>query len=405
MKNKKIIQPAYLFFKSIHPIYLFFIALIFTYLGSTLQSGIFNNFAVEKLNIKPSELGIYESIRESPGIVILFIIPLLMFLQEQYIAALSTLIMAAGYFCYGFVTKWNQLLLIGFIGSLGLHIHLPLSNTIALYLAKENYEGKMLGFVQRMSFIGQFLAMAFIIVLGKIIPYKLIFIFSSISLLLASIFYFILPKTIGIKEKPKIVLRKKYWLYYVLTFLEGCRKQIFITFAIFVLVKVYKISVQTTAILLLINSIMVILVGPTIGKLVDRYSEKKVLFISYFLVIFVFLGYAFIHNLYLLIICYTLDNILYLANISLTYYVNKIADKKELRLVLSTGVAMNHIAAVLMPFVGGLIWIKLGYELVFIIGGIVVIISLIFVTLIKSKRTRGDSNTQPSDPQSDALST
>lgn len=386
-------------------IYLFFVALIFTYIGSTLQSGIFNNFAVEKLKILPSQLGIYESLRESPGIIAVFFVSLLMFWQEQYLAGISALMMAIGYFFYGFATRWNQLLFIGFFASLGLHIHLPISNTIALYLSKVNHEGKMLGLVQRMSYVGQFLAMGFIIAFGKLIPYSYIFIASSISLIIASIFYFMLPKTVGIKEKPKIVLKKQYWVYYVLTFLEGCRKQIFITFAIFVLVKVYHISVQLTAILLFINSILVILISPTIGRLIDRYSEKKVLFISYFLVFFVFLGYAFIHKLIFLIICYNLDNILYLGSISLTSYINKIAPKKDLRPTLSTGVAMNHIAAVVMPIVGGIIWVKVGYEVVFMVGAFVVLVSLFFMKYMKDIRTRGDSNTQPSDPQSDALST
>lgn len=386
-------------------IYLFFSAILFTYIGSTLQTGIFNNFAVEKLNILPSQLGIYESIRESPGIIAVFFVSLLMIWQEQYIAAISTLIMAIGYFFYGFVNKWNQLLLIGFFASLGLHIHLPLSNAIALYLAKVNHEGKMLGLVQRFSFVGQFFAMGFIILFGKYLPYSYIFIASSIALLIASIFYLSLPKTVGIKEKPKIVLKKRYWIYYLLTFLEGCRKQIFITFAIFVLVKAYHISVRLTAILLLINAFAVIIVGPTIGKMIDRYSEKKVLFISYFLSFFVFIGYAFIHNLILLIVCYTLDNIFYLGSISLTSYINKIAPKNELRPTLSIGVTMNHIAAVIMPFLGGVLWVKMGYEVVFIIGAVVVLISLFFMKYLKDLRTRGESNTQPSDPQSDALST
>lgn len=387
------------------PFYLFFCALIFTYIGSTLQSGIFNNFAVEKLNILPSQLGIYESIRESPGIIAVFFISILMFWQEQYLAGISTLMMAVGYFFYGFVKKWDQLLLMGFFASLGLHIHLPLSNAIALYLAKVNHEGKMLGNVQRMSFVGQFLAMGFIILFGKMVHYSYIFIASSIALIIASIFYFSLPKTIGIKEKPKIIFKKKYWVYYILTFLEGCRKQIFITFAIFVLVRVYHISVRLTAILLFINALAVIIVGPTIGRLIDRYSEKKILFISYFLAFFVFIGYAFIHNLFLLILCYTLDNIFYLGSISLTSYINKIVPKNELRPTLSIGVSMNHIAAVLMPILGGLIWDKVGYEVVFVIGAVVVLVSLFFMKYMKDHRTRGDSNTQPSDPQSDALST
>lgn len=400
MKILKNLKPL-----ALSPTTIFLIALTFTYIGSTLQTGVFNNFAAEELKIRADQLGIYESLRESPGIIAVFVIALLMFLKEQYLAALATLLMAAGYFFYSRITEWHQLLLIGFIGSLGLHIHLPVSNAIAIFLAKENKQGQMLGRVQRFNFVGQFISMAIIIILGKKLSYRMAFVLSAISLLIASICYLSLPKNLGYIEKPKIIVKKKYWVYYILTFLEGCRKQVFITFALFVLVKVYKMQIRYTAILMLFNAIMVIIFSPFIGYSIDRYGERRVLFISYFLVFFVFIGYAFFHNIWLLIACYTIDNILYLGSISLTSYIGKLVPKNELRPTLSMGVTMNHIAAVAMPIIGGILWEKLGYEVVFMIGAVIVIISLVFIPFMKiEKRAQGESNTQPSDPQSDALS-
>lgn len=400
MKILKNLKPL-----ALSPTTIFLIALTFTYIGSTLQTGVFNNFAAEELKIRADQLGIYESLRESPGIIAVFVIALLMFLKEQYLAALATLLMAAGYFFYSRITEWHQLLLIGFIGSLGLHIHLPVSNAIAIFLAKENKQGQMLGRVQRFNFVGQFISMAIIIILGKKLSYRMAFVLSAISLLIASVCYLSLPKNLGYIEKPKIIVKKKYWVYYILTFLEGCRKQVFITFALFVLVKVYKMQIRYTAILMLFNAIMVIIFSPFIGYSIDRYGERTVLFISYFLVFFVFIGYAFFHNIWLLIACYTIDNILYLGSISLTSYIGKLVPKNELRPTLSMGVTMNHIAAVAMPIIGGILWEKLGYEVVFMIGAVIVIISLVFIPFMKiEKRAQGESNTQPSDPQSDALS-
>ncbi|HPO60033.1 MAG TPA: MFS transporter, partial [Exilispira sp.] len=228
MKILKNLKPL-----ALSPTTIFLIALTFTYIGSTLQTGVFNNFAAEELKIRADQLGIYESLRESPGIIAVFVIALLMFLKEQYLAALATLLMAAGYFFYSRITEWHQLLLIGFIGSLGLHIHLPVSNAIAIFLAKENKQGQMLGRVQRFNFVGQFISMAIIIILGKKLSYRMAFVLSAISLLIASVCYLSLPKNLGYIEKPKIIVKKKYWVYYILTFLEGCRKQVFITFALF----------------------------------------------------------------------------------------------------------------------------------------------------------------------------
>ena len=53
---------------------------------------------------------------------------------------------------------------------------------------------------------------------------------------------------------------------------------------------------------------------------------------------------------------------------ALTTYVSRIAPASERTPTLSMGVAMNHVAAVAMPFLGGLLWNSLGYRWAFLIG-------------------------------------
>ena len=51
-----------------------------------------------------------------------------------------------------------------------------------------------------------------------------------------------------------MVFRKRYWLYYGLTFMAGARRQIFIAFAVFLLVKKFSYTVSDVAALFLLNN-------------------------------------------------------------------------------------------------------------------------------------------------------
>jgi MFS family permease len=154
----------------------------------------------------------------------------------------------------------------------------------------------------------------------------------------------------------------------VLNFLEGWRKQIALCFAGFLLVKVH--NARLLDMLLLMAAIQAIgyFASPRIGRLIDRIGERKVLVFYYVFVTLMFVGYAFVNGKYLLYAVYILDNATFVFNTGLTTYVGKIAPTSEHRPTLSMGVAANHIAAVSMPFLGGILWTALGYRWVFLIG-------------------------------------
>ena len=193
------------------------------------------------------------------------------------------------------------------------------------------------------------------------------------------------------ERENRFVLRKRYWLYYLLSFLQGCRRQIFITFAVFALVKVYHTDRGVIITLILINQLVVFLFSPLMGWLVDKLGERMMLTASYIGLTFIFIGYALLKNPHHLYVLYCLDNFLFVGGIAMTTYVNKIAPKSDLKPTLAMGVTMNHIAAVAAPLVGGLVWMKLGYEIIFLSGGVIAFITLIVTQWMKPQPLIADA--------------
>ena len=179
------------------------------------------------------------------------------------------------------------------------------------------------------------------------------------------------------ERENRFVLRKKYWLYYLLSLLDGSRRQIFTTFAIFALVKVFGTDRGVIIKLVLINQVVVLFFSPTIGRLVDKLGERTILSISYVGLFFVFIGYATLRNVTHLYVLYCIDNFLFVGRIALMTYLNKITPPQDLKPTLAMGVTMNHVAAVSVPLIGGLAWESFGYQIIFIGGAVFTLISLI----------------------------
>ncbi len=143
----------------------------------------------------------------------------------------------------------------------------------------------------------------------------------------------------------------------------------FVTFAPFALVSIYGLDVTTMALIMVISRALTFLFSPSLGKLTDRFGSKTMLTFSYILMIVNFLGYALIHNVYVLLILYVLNTILMIiSRISRTTYIHEIAPRTDLTPSLAMGQTAEHIAAVIMPFTGGIIWGIFGYEVTFFIG-------------------------------------
>jgi predicted MFS family arabinose efflux permease len=182
-----------------------------------------------------------------------------------------------------------------------------------------------------------------------------------------------------------IQFRRRYWLYYALAFLMGSRRHIFSTFAILLLVRNYGIGIQTTAVLFLVNSLINVVTLRLAGTLVTRLGERIVLSASFGLLIFVFLGYAYVTYLPVLFGLFVVDNILFGTSLALTTYFQKIAvTPEEITSNVSVQQTINHIAAVIIPIVGGTAWELFGSQAPFLVGVGIVVVSLVLTQFIRT---------------------
>jgi predicted MFS family arabinose efflux permease len=185
----------------------------------------------------------------------------------------------------------------------------------------------------------------------------------------------------GVVQDKKIRLRKKYWLFYTLTFLAGARRQIFVVFAGFLLVEKFGIDIHNMVLLLIANSLLNMYLAPKIGKFISVMGERITLRFEYIGLMLVFISYSFVDNLYFALILYVLDHLLFSMAIALKTYFQKIADPKDIASASAVSFTINHIAAVVLPAILGLVWLY-SHSLVFIIGAIIAFVSLLLSFLI-----------------------
>lgn len=342
-----------------------------------VQLTLFNNFIVERLNIEAHELGYVEALREVPGFLNALFIALMIRLAPPVVASVSLVIMGLGLAAYADVTTVYSLAVYSVLWSIGFHCWVPLEQSMALQFSPEGEKGKWLGQLRSVHGFAWLLTIGVCNVIYHIVRYDGLFIMAGLTTALGGIaIFFASKKRPAVKEKG-FVFKRRYAIYYALNFLQGFRKQMFITFAIFALVKIHGMPVATTMVLVLVNQTLITFTAPLMGRLVDKYGECKMLSASYIGLAFVFFGYAVVDHRPTLYVLYCIDNLIFFGGIALTTYVHKIAPPEDLKPTLSMGVTMNHFAAVAAPLLGGIAWYHFGYEVIFFSGSALALVSLL----------------------------
>ncbi len=359
-----------------------------------IQLTLQNNFVVERLGIEPHELGIVEGLREVPGFLNFVFLGLMIALSPPLAAALCLGLMAAGIAAFSIVDTVVMFTVFSLIWSVGFHAWVPLGQTMALQFSPANQKGRALGQLRSVESLAWLVTIVVCILSFAWIDYGGLFVLAGVACAVGA--WSILGAS---RKKPthvdrSFLLRRRYWLYYTLQFLQGCRKQMFITFALFALVKVHGMPVETTMLLVFINQVLISLTGPWLGRMVDRHGERLMMSISYIGLTFIFIGYAMIQHRPTLYVLYCLDNLFFFGAIALTTYLHRIAPLDELKPTLSMGVTWNHISSVAAPLVGGFAWMTFGYEVIFFSGAVLAAISLVFAQFLPG-RPPADIELQP----------
>ena len=183
----------------------------------------------------------------------------------------------------------------------------------------------------------------------------------------------------------KMVLRRRYWLYYALQFMSGARRQVFLVFAAFMMVERFGFEVHEVTALFLINFIVNIVAAPFIGRAVGHWGERRALIVEYTGLILIFLAYGGIYffgwGVALAAALYILDHLFFALAIALKTYFQKIADPRDIAPTAAVAFTINHIAAVFLPAALGYLWL-VSPGAVFILAAGMAAVSLILALLI-----------------------
>ncbi len=355
-----------------------------------------NNFLYETFKISFFQRGMIELPRETPGFLVVFLSALLFFLCNRRLAALANLIAGLGILLIGYFTRsFNSMLVFLFIFSVGQHIFLPLNSGIGMELALEGRTGRRLG---QLNGAGNLFGIfgSFVIFIGFKyfhFDFKVSFLIASIGFICAGSFIYLMKRNKPLPVKTKFRLRKEYTLFYWLNILYGTRKQIFLTFAPWVLVSVFFQKTYVIGILLTIGGLIGILFKPLLGTLIDRRGERFVLAGEAVILIFVCFFYGFSKILfkletamYISFACYVIDYLLMSVTMARATYLKKIALKEEdVSQTLTMGVSIDHMFSIIIAVSGGIIWQFLGYQYIFLIGSCIAAINLVSVQFIRTK--------------------
>ena len=350
--------------------------------GLAAYSALINPFVVKDLHLGAQALGGLESLREVPGFLTVVLAAVTVRFHESRLAAAALLLMGLGLAAISGAHTWLFLVAAGMVWSVGFHLFSPLSNGLALAAAEEGQEARALGWVGGIGAAGGIVALVMVFALvgvlgrgGTFVPAGLLVLVGAVALL------FMRDRQAA--PRPRLLVRRRYGIYYALTLLDGSRRQIFSTFAVFLLAQNYHLDVEQLVPLLLFNGIVTTVFTPVIGRLIDRYGERRMLALNYACLIPLFAGYALVHNLFVLGVLYCIDNAFFSFGLGINSYLGRIAPPEDMTPSLAMGSTVNHIAAVGVPIVGGILWATVGYQITFLAGAATCVLSVLVSLAIR----------------------
>ncbi|MBD8876424.1 MFS transporter [Roseibium polysiphoniae] len=351
-----------------------------------------NNFAVQELSFTGKEIGIQQSIREIPGFLSFAAIYFLLVMREQTLAYVSLALLGIGVAVTGYFPTAMGFYITTFVMSVGFHYYETMNQSLSLQWLPKATAAASMGKIISVGAFAQLIAYGLIFAGWKTFDLS----FTTVFLIAGSLTIAVLAFVIiafpsfreGVPQHKKLILRKRYWLYYALTFMAGARRQIFTVFAGFLMVERFDYHVHEVAGLFLLNGAFNMILAPKIGSLIVRFGERKALMVEYVGLILVFVSYAFVTNATVAASLYVIDHAFFAIAIAIKTYFQKIADPADIAPTAGVAFTINHIAAVAIPVIFGLIWL-ISPAAVFLAGAGMAVISLILSSLIPSNPDAG----------------
>jgi MFS family permease len=373
--------------------------------------GIQDNYLADILGISAFQRGIVEFFRETPGLLVVLILAWMYRFTETRVFKIGIGVMVAG--LAGLLlsslpergdpgSALPLVVIFMVVFSTGEHVIMPVRTTIALDLAAPDKGGASLGITGALGHIGNIagfvVVTGFFAVLGRfgftrrdVLPFRIVFAVSAFLMLAAFFTVLAMRESEAKVKRRRFYFARKFHKYYMLEVFYGARKQIFITFAPFVLIRYYGAPTSIISLLLGICAIFGTIFSPFMGRLIDRLGYKFVMVTDTLLLVAVCILYGFAHRIFpanvaFMVVCvnYILDSIISLASMASNVYVQSIASsQEEITATLSTGVSVNHVISILIALLGGYIWDAVGIEALFTLSAVLGIINSIYAATIR----------------------
>lgn len=376
------------------------------YLGSVvcmsvavgINDSIFNNFLADTFRLTADARGWLEFPREFPGLMVVVMTGVLCMLPVTRVGMVGALGLAGGLLGLGlFGTEFLPMLAMMLLASAGLHLLQPVGASIILALSSENNRGRRMGQASAIGTIGVVIGTGGVwLFFDKTHPvYANAFFIAALIAALGGIFYMLMHIPHLHQPRSRMVYRKEFRLYYLLEFLFGARKQIFITFGPWALIKIYGLPASSIAGLLMLAAFIGIIFKPLAGMVIDWLGERFVMVFDGIVLCMVCLGYGYAKQLtgdadtarLIACVCFVLDDLLFaLGNARSVYLSRMTASHQELNASLAVGVSINHIASMSIPAVAGALWVGFGYERVFLAAAVFALFCALVSTRVPGKQ-------------------
>lgn len=351
-----------------------------------------NNFAIEYVHFDGADMGILQSVREIPGLLSFAVVFLLLIFKEQTLALLALALLGLGTAITGLLPSFWGLCFTTVLMSVGFHYFEAVNQSLQLqWLDKADAPkimGQLLAAGSASSLAAYGLTWLGLELLGLTMMW--VYLLAGGITFGLSLFCWLrfphFPQKVA--QKKHLFLKRRYWLYYALVFMSGARRQIFVVFAGFLMVEQFHFSAADITLLFLINTAINVVLAPIIGRLIAHWGERNALTFEYLGLIGVFCAYALVDNATWAAVLYVIDHLFFAMAIAIKTYFQKITSPEDIAPTASISFTINHIAAVVIPAIFGMIWL-ISPAWVFFAGAAMAGISLLLGQLVPDEPQDG----------------
>jgi hypothetical protein len=352
-------------------------------------SALLNNFVIEMAGFDGSDIGWLHTVREIPGFFAIGVIALIMFMHEQVLGLVSLLLLGVATALTAQFPSLGGILTITMLSSIGFHYFETVNQSLQLQWLDKLRAPQMLGWLLAAGSGATLVAYVLIVLTWRAfdLNYNLVYMVSGGFTACVAVFCLLAYPRFEAPnpQVKKMVLRRRYWLYYALQFMAGARRQIFVVFAGFMMVERFGFEVHEVTALFMINLVINMVAAPLMGRAVFRYGERNTLIFEYVGLALVFLAYGGIYmfgwGVVLAAGLYVVDHVLFSLALALKTYFQKIADPGDIAPTAAVAFTINHIAAVFLPAALGYLWL-VSPAWVFVMAAGMAVVSLMLALMI-----------------------